>query len=623
VRYTLGAGVRRAVAAAYELQPGDPLVRPLRIFTTDPSASKLEGRTACALVPYEPVQPGPIGMLFEVSGRDSRTGTVYAADLNKHSVMLSDGYDPSDSNPAFLQQMVYAVASLVHASFRRALGRQLGWTFAGPDRPGRLVIHPFGMNEGNAWYDPEKGELRFGYFQATRRKVSGRTLPSSTVFTALSHDVVAHELSHAVLDGLRPLYLFASGGDMAAFHEAFADLIALFHHYEYRDALRNALDQARGDLAAAPYLVEIAQQFGRAGGGDAPLRRALPAEGKRLNYDERLEEHDLGEILVQAVYEAFVTVYRRKTLRYVKLATGGTGVLTEGALSPYLIDQLTDEAMILAREFLNMIIRAVDYCPPCDLRFGEFLRAVITSDREVSPEDEYGYREALIDAFRERGIYPRAVASLNEDSLLWSGPRIEVPAIGGLSFAELRFDGDPGRAAGVEEQCRQACTLGEHVTAPEYLNEFGLVASGDSRIRGATVGLPQIESIRTVRRVGRDGRIRFDTVAEVSQLCSVRGRKGQAGFEYYGGATIVIGPRGEVRYIISKSVVGAGRLERRRKFLESRFGGKYWHVRRNRYVPRGSIYRRLHERPDDGPPSRPDDGRSGRPDDGRDGRPDD
>jgi hypothetical protein len=78
-----------------------------------------------------------------------------------------------------------------------------------------------------------------------------------------------------------------------------------------------------------------------------------------------------------------------------------------------------------------------------------------------------------------------------------------------------------------------------------------------------------------------------------------------------------------VRYIISKSVVGAGRLERRRKFLESRFGGKYWHVRRNRYVPRGSIYRRLHERPDDGPPSRPDDGRSGRPDDGRDGRPDD
>jgi hypothetical protein len=410
---------------------------------------------------------------------------------------------------------------------------------------------------------------------------------------------------------------------MAAFHEAFADLIALLHHYEYRDALRSALDRARGDIAGAPYLVEIAQQFGRASGGNAPLRRALPASGKRLDYNERLEEHDLGEILVQAVYEAFVTVYRRKTERYIKLATGGSGVLAEGALSPYLVDQLTDEAQALAREFLNMIIRAVDYCPPCDLRFGEFLRAVVTSDREVSPEDQFGYREALIDAFRERGIYPRAVPSLNEDSLVWGGPRIKVAPITELSFAELRFDGDPGRAASVAEQCRQACALGEHITAPEYLHEFGLVAPGDSPLPGATVNLPQIESIRTVRRVGRDGRIRFDTVAEVSQLCSVRGRKGRPGFEYYGGATVVIGPQGEVRYIVSKSVAGAGRLERRRGFLQSRLGAKYWHVQRNRYVPRGSIFRRLHERPDDGSNQRPDDGASGRPNDGREGRPDD
>jgi hypothetical protein len=44
-----------------------------------------------------------------------------------------------------------------------------------------------------------------------------------------------------------------------------------------------------------------------------------------------------------------------------------------------------------------------------DITFGEYLRAVLTADVDVVPHDEYAYREAWIDAFARRRIYPRDV----------------------------------------------------------------------------------------------------------------------------------------------------------------------------------------------------------------------
>lgn len=138
----------------------------------------------------------------------------------------------------------------------------------------------------------------------------------------------------------------------------------------------------------------------------------------------------------------------------------------------------------------------------------------------------------------------------------------------GLDFATLRFRGDPGRTADRDELRRQACALGDFVARPEHLEEFGLVANGDPRLEGDTVTLPSVRSIRSSRRVGPDGQIVFDLVAEVTQLCTVT--RGAERFEYHGGSTIILDPLGEVRYVILKSVVGANRLERRREFLKER-----------------------------------------------------
>ena len=53
-------------------------------------------------------------------------------------------------------------------------------------------------------------------------------MKGESVFTCLSHDVIVHELTHALLDGLRPHFTIPTQIDVLAFHEAFADLIACF-----------------------------------------------------------------------------------------------------------------------------------------------------------------------------------------------------------------------------------------------------------------------------------------------------------------------------------------------------------------------------------------------------------
>jgi len=65
-----------------------------------------------------------------------------------------------------------------------------------------------------------------------------------------------------------------------------------------------------------------------------------------------------------------------------------------------------------------MCIRAIDYCPPFDITFGDFLRAVITADVDINPEDAEGYRVAFVESFRSWGIYPPGIRAMSVESLI-------------------------------------------------------------------------------------------------------------------------------------------------------------------------------------------------------------
>lgn len=580
VPFCIGGGVRRAaLMVPYERRKGDPIYRPLRIYSLDAAVSRLEGGVALVNVPYERLEPGPVGAVFEVDNFDGWQKVRYQRlDLDDPRVLIRNGLAPTPSDPRFHQQMVYAVCNLVYAAFKNALGRDLAWGF---DRP-RLRLRPYAGEEENAFYDQEAGEICFGYFRAPA-EVHGRNLPGGFVFTALSHDIIVHEVTHALLDGLRSHLDMPTGPDVLAFHEAFADLVAIFQHFTYKEVVLGEIRRSRGRLVNAQLLAGLARQFGHTTGSEGPLRSAI-CEADRV-YDPALEPHDLGSILVGAVFDAFDTVFRRKTERYVRLATGGSGVLPEGELPADLQEVLAGEASRLAGQFLSICIRAVDYCPPVGLELGHFLRAVITADHDLVPDDPWGYREAWIDAFARRRIYPGAVTTLSEDSLRWGPPPRELPPIDDLSFANLRFKGDPGRPSGLEELRRQARAFGRFVSHRERLADFGLMEPGPS------VSPPCVESIRSSRRVGPDGQVVFDLVAEVTQRRTLDLPEGRV--DFYGGSTVILGPDGEVRYVIRKSIGQEDRLEEQRAFVAGP-GSAYWRSREGRLVPAEKLFHLLH-----------------------------
>ncbi|HEX8621418.1 MAG TPA: hypothetical protein VF718_05550 [Allosphingosinicella sp.] len=562
-------------ARSYERHKGDPIYRPLKIYTVDPVRRRLEGAVATINVPYEPLEPGPVGRRFEVVGDPngplgryepgSQAPGCYEVDLEDRRILIRSGREPAPSDPVFHHQMVYAVATSTYSAFRVALGREIVWSFGRP----RLTLYPHGVaGERRAFYDSRSAEVRFGWYDAGC-EVAGRVPPKGRIFLCLSHDVVAHEVTHALLDGLRARFDFDAHKEINAFHEAFADLIAVLQRFSYSEVVKDALRRTGGDFHEDPSFLRFGFQFAQSEGKYVEREPDLGDAPARFNAD--LETYEMGTILLSAILEALFRVYKRKAEPLMRLATGGSGLFPRGAALPGdLIDQLAHLASRLASHFLSICIRAIDYCPPVGIDFGEYLRALVTADFELVPDDPWGYREALIDAFIRRGIYPRGVESLSEDALLWRAPEGDELVEPQLHFAELKFSGDPASPASAEELRRQAAILGRFITAPERLGQFGLAAPDDPRLEGDKVDLPRVESIRSSRRVGPDGQIVFDLVAEVIQRRQVAGGSGQPGFDFYGGSTIILGPRGEVRYVVSKSIRDSAQIERLRAYLDSK-----------------------------------------------------
>ena len=578
----------------YQRAHQDPLHRPLRIYTLDPTASRLDGAVATLNLPFERLSSGPVSSILEVVDWDETTGQFNKpVDLDDPRILIESGRVPSPSDPMFRQQMVYAVCTSTYNAFRLALGRDPCWGFRarlGQACP-KLRIRPQAFYERNAYYDSSVGELKFGYFDADEN-VQGRNRPQGRVFTCLSHDIIVHEMTHALLDGLRTRFRLPTHPDVAAFHEGFADLVAMLMHFSYSDVVHAAIERSGAKLETDALLLSLASQFGHTTGSGGPLRSAINTAGLGQHeerciqgYDEAGDEpHARGSLLVTAIFEAFATVLRRKTKRYLRLARLAPGEDP----SPELAEILADQASELASQFLSICIRAIDYCPPFDLRFGEYLRAVITADFDLVQDDPFGYREAIIDAFARRRIYADDVPDLAEDSLLWRPPDIEMEPIEALHFKNLRFAGDPGRAADETELRRQAEALGAYVMRPRYAQAFGCALPGDAQLKGDHVDPAVVGSIRSLRRVGPDRQVTFDTVAEITQRRWCRQSSGILS-EVFGGSTVILGPDGRVRYVIRKSVKDQRRIQAQADYLDSKGDSKGWTKRGRRlHLPRSS-----------------------------------
>jgi hypothetical protein len=598
-RFLLPTRLRARALAGAKAASDQPQTRPLWVYALDPAAVGLKQTGVVLNVPYEPLKPGPEGVRFTVkstipealrvkldwSEARAREYEKNPLDLDAPTLAMACGLRPTTGDPRFAAQMAYAVSEEVYRTFSRALGRQPSfgpWLNRELDKKNgrtQLLLLPHAREEDNAYYEAETGTLQFGFFKNSLADTALANKGSLQQYV-LSRDMICHELSHALLDGMRAHFMEDTHIDVPAFHEGFADLIALLHHFTCAPLVEAAIEETGGVGVRA--LLDLGRQLGesdnRAGGramrsmldayteaarGDGPGESAWEESDDieklfsekptlRLSAAGPRECHDRGAVLVAAVMEAFLVVFRQRARIYRRLAKAMRPSESH-SLPKELVELLSAQVAKLANHFLCIVIRAIDYCPPVDIRFGEYLRAMITADRDLIPDDLCDYRGALIRAFRRRGVDFAYVLDMSVDSLYWSPPPT-AHCLPEIAYSRIRTTDDGTCAINGAELLVWGNAIGQFVSHADRLAAFGLVTP--KKPYGAIV----IESVNLTTHVF-EGRVHRGLTVEISQeRLSEKSR-------FLGGATVLFDAHGNVRYVIRKRVDS---LRRRKAEFEDR-----------------------------------------------------
>ena len=507
----------------------------LTVIAQDPSVTEGPGTrivTEQVSVPAEYLDAGPRGARFHVVDYDSKTNQ-----LEPPAVIDGDRFaDASDeelrTSPEFRAQNVYAIAARTLALFEAALGRRLRWGFDAH----QLYLMPRALPERNAFYAGEDHAIYFGY--------------DGQVQTALSHDIVAHETSHAVLDGLRPRFVEPGLPDQPAFHEALGDIVALLSVFSLQPVVARLLGEADkngriprsrlrpADLSQSP-LFKLADELGDGQGRErgSGLRRSvgLPATPEWQDDPTYDEPHRRGEVVVAAVMRTMLSIWTQRLD-----AIGGTA----GADA----SRVAEEGARAARQLTQMVVRAIDYMPPVELEFSDVVEAIIVADQVFGPDDP-GYRDALREEFAAFGVAPSGcITDLTADP-----PELVYDR---LNYTLLRADADE---------------------VARFLWENADPLKIDRR------WFTRVESVRPSVRVGRDGLLLHDVVAAYTQSVDLPARDlvrlagnevelpesvhGDTELQLWGGGVVVFDQFGRAKYHVAKKLTNWGRQSRRLKYL--------------------------------------------------------
>jgi len=295
----------------------------------------------------------------------------------------------------FHQVNVWAVVQRVLQFFEnsRVMGRAIPWGFGG----NRLIVVPHAGYCQNAFYDRSSKALQF-YYCGTA---------DDPVYTCLSHDIVAHETGHAILDGIRPYYNEISSIQTSAFHEFVADLTAILtalRNTPVRHAVAEQAEKAGGKLDASTVINYLAEEFGNKvaaahGAADRYYLRNAANNRKMEHLKDNWSAHDWSEVLTGALFE----ILRKMTLAHY---TGG--------------DSMKSSLNDASRRLVRLALRALDYCPPVDVQFADYARAFLHADELAYPEDHFEYRQIARQVFERRGVLARSDGAPDRDDQLYN-----------------------------------------------------------------------------------------------------------------------------------------------------------------------------------------------------------
>ncbi len=327
--------------------------------------------------------PGPVGPRVAVYDFNRDRDEVYPP-----ATMVNGSFPDYDRDDfRFHQLNAYAITANAVEVAERELGRDLIWPF----EASRLIVLPHAGERANAFYDQDTHSLQFYSFL--------RANGARPYHTCLSHDVVAHEAGHAILDAVRSRLIESFERESWALHEAVGDLTGMFAALEYpvvRDTILPVIDQ--------PNLVtEIADAFD---GERRPIRSLIGVP--RDDWELVTTAHELSQKLTTCLYAALVDM--------VDLA------------GRHLNDPA--EALGLARRALQrMFVRGLDFLPPADADFEHMARGMLAADTLAHASDAMGFRDALVREFVRYGVLAGPPADLVLDDSTWHGRPSTWPGV--------------------------------------------------------------------------------------------------------------------------------------------------------------------------------------------------
>lgn len=572
-----------------------PAMRRMTVIAQDPSVREKGGDSPILMstisIPAEDLIPGPIGYRVQVVDYDATTRRFYGThelprELAAEPRAWQDGHPRIVEDYRFHAQNVYALVMKTLARFEFALGRRVGWSFG----THQLKVAPHGMLDANAFYSPQTEALVFGYFP-------GRG--GGTVHTCLSHDVVVHETTHALIDALRERYLDPSSPDQAAFHEGLSDVIALLSVFSQPEVILQLLWPPGKPGGASPPLIPgkdvtaqalresalfgLAEQMGEeiqgVRGNSLRHSASLPPDPNLLAEPEFQEPHRRGEILVAAVMRGFVDAWAARI--------AGSGVRGQ---RHYPIARVAEEGADIADALATMWIRALDYMPPVHLEFPDALSAALTADLEVRPDDSrFSLRKHVFDAFRAHGIRP--ASTRGEAAGLWERGPVELH-YDRVRFDSMRSDKDevfrflwenrgalrlrPGAYTEVLSVRPCVRTGLDGFTLHETVAEYYQVARltlGELREKGIVAPREYLQTLRKAQQAARRRRAHSPGTSERNEENGRVDESADMGDEsivttpLYGGGVLIFDEYGRLKYHVHNDVFGKKRQARRLKYL--------------------------------------------------------
>jgi len=552
----------------------------LTVIAQDPAVLDRRGQvlTASVPVPAELLGPGPWGYRVQVVDYDATQDRLYppleyAVDESGSVTDRFANVDPRSfiDSIEFHSQNVYALVMRTLARFEQALGRRISWGFGGH----QLKVVPHAFADANAFYSRADEALLFGYFEAR----SG-----DMIQTCLSHDVIVHETTHALLDGLRGRFIDPSSPDQAAFHEGFADVVSLLSVFSMPGVVEEILARKSGEKGESDRLIRVdavdpknlkqsallglAEQMGdevKEVRGEA-LRRSVSLDPSPayLEDPEFQVAHRRGEILVAAVMTAFVRAWSDRLQDLL--------AVSDGFLD---LQRVAEEGRDAADYLLTMNIRALDYTPPVHLEFCDYLSAIITADVEIRPdESRYRFREHLRTSFADFGILPASGTV--------------VPTQDGKKINPQTTAAQPTEP-GAWVPCSTLALVYDRTHADPLTRDpdevFRFIWENRADLALADEAFSQVLSVRPSLRVGPDGFALRETVAELYQVLRLRpaelerrlkkielpeGLEDDDLIPLYGGATLIFDEYGRLKFYIHNALDNEARQTRRLEHLFAR-----------------------------------------------------